>query len=194
MCRLRLDRFDGCDAYWERIPSPVVKVVSLSRATTADGISCSDAGSLQLSVSLPASSTYKINDFGVYFRVISGKLSDEVFPNIPLVGAVRGNEMTITLHWLDGAPSQQAPLDMSVEVFLISNSMNIGTSSTFVVKSGYLSRRSGGILRFRGRRRCSRWRLTLHSTRSPGSGWLSPNDSGRRRVNSGFGSHKKVFS
>jgi len=121
--------------YWERIPAPVVKVVRLSRGTTADGSFCGDAGTLQLAVSLPASSTYKVGDFAVYFRVVSGKLPDEIFPNIPLVGAVNGKEMSITLRWLDGAPSQQTPLDLSVEVFFISNSMNIGASTLFAVKS-----------------------------------------------------------
>lgn len=120
--------------YWEKVPAPVVEVIGVKRGTKAPGASCDDAGILSLAFSLPTSSTYKIDQFAVYFRVLQGRLPDEIFPDIPLVGRVQGGRMEMLLAWLDGHPSRQIPLDLKVEVFLVTNGLNIGPSTIFEVK------------------------------------------------------------
>lgn len=122
--------------YWERIPQPVIRISSIGRGSAKPGSSCADAGTIDLEISLPGNSTYSVSEFGVYFRVISGKLPDEIFPGIPLVGEVKDGKMRIFLAWLDGHPKNQFPLDIQVEAFLIANDMTIGAPTTFVVKAG----------------------------------------------------------
>lgn len=121
--------------YWEKVPAPVVRVSKVTRGTAKPGSSCDDAGTILLEISLPEESTYSIEEFGVYFRVLDGQLPDAIFPNIPLVGGYEDGKMTLLLAWLDGYPSQQIPLDLKVEAFLVTNGLDIGKSTTFRIKS-----------------------------------------------------------
>lgn len=120
-------------AYWEEVPAPVVKVVRVTRGTAAPGLTCEDAGTLTLELSLPSDSTYDIDEFGVYFRVIKGAQPDQIFPTHPLVGVVNGKTMTLLLPWLDGSPATQTSLGLSVEAFLVTNDMHIGNPTAFSV-------------------------------------------------------------
>jgi hypothetical protein len=122
--------------YWERVPQPVVKVTEIARGSAAPGSDCSDAGTISLEISLPASSTYSIADFAFYFRVQSGQLPDAIFPDVPLVGTVEGGKARLLLAWLDGHPSTQIPLDLKVELFLVTNDLSIGPSTFFEVQAG----------------------------------------------------------
>lgn len=122
--------------YWEKVPAPVISVTNITRGSTSPGSSCSDAGVINLEISLPESSTYKIDEFALYFRVVSGKLPDEIFPDVPLVGPIKDSKMTLLLAWLDGHPKYQFPLDLEIEAFLITNGLNIGPSTKFKVQSG----------------------------------------------------------
>ena len=122
--------------YWERVPQPIVKVIEITRGTTAPGSECSDAGTISLEISLPKSSTYSISEFAFYFRVQSGQLPDAIFPDAPLVGVIKDGKAQIFLAWLDGHPSTQLPLDLKVEMFLVTNDLKIGASTFFEVKDG----------------------------------------------------------
>jgi len=121
--------------YWEKVPAPVVRVISITRGSKAPGSDCGDAGVLELEISLPPESTYAIDEFGFYFRVVSGKEPDEIFPNVPLVGTVEGGKARLTLAWLDGRPQDQIPLNLEVEVFLVTNSLNVGPSTRFKIRA-----------------------------------------------------------
>jgi hypothetical protein len=121
--------------YWEKVPAPIVSVLKVTRGTTSPGSSCNDAGTITLEISLPEDSTYDIKEFGFYFRVISGKLPDEIFPDIPLIGEINNGKVNLFFAWLDGHPKYQFPLDLEIEVFLITNGLNIGKSSKFRVTS-----------------------------------------------------------
>ncbi|WP_163936992.1 hypothetical protein [Paraferrimonas sp. SM1919] len=123
-------------SYWEPVPAPVIKVISVTRGSTEPGTSCSDAGTLSLQISLPEQSTYSIEEFGFYFRLKSGTLPDAIFPDIPMVGVIEHGKSNILFAWLDGHPSQQIELDLEIEVFLVTNGLNVGPSSTFTVKTG----------------------------------------------------------
>lgn len=121
--------------YWEKVPSPVITVTNVTRGSTSPGSSCSDAGVINLEIALPEASTYSIDEFGVYFRVKSGKLPDQIFPDIPLVGMVEDGKMSMLLAWLDGHPQYQFPLDIEVEAFFVTNGLNVGPSTTFKIQS-----------------------------------------------------------
>ena len=122
--------------YWEKVPAPIIQVMNVTRGSKSPGSSCADAGVINLEISLPESSTYQIEEFGVYFRVLNGKLPDEIFPDIPLIGSIKDGKMSMLLAWLDGHPKYQFPLDLEIEATLVTNSLNIGPATKFRVKSG----------------------------------------------------------
>jgi hypothetical protein len=117
--------------YWEKVPTPVVEVSSITRGSAKPGSSCDDAGVILLEISLPKESSYSIEEFAIYFRVQEGQLPDAIFPDVPLIGEYKDGKMTLLLAWLDGHPSRQIPLDLKVEAFFVTNSLNIGESSIF---------------------------------------------------------------
>jgi len=120
--------------YWESVPTPIVKVSKISRASYKGGSSCNDAGLIELEVELPTTSTYEISEFGIYFRVLSGKEPDMIFPDVPIKGEIRGKTMIFLFPWLDMVPSKQYPLDLVVDATLITNGLNIGKSVTFKIQ------------------------------------------------------------
>jgi hypothetical protein len=117
--------------YWEKVPTPVVNVTKIKRGSAKPGSSCDDAGVILLDISLPKESTYSIEEFAVYLRVKEGQLPDAIFPDVPLTGEYKDGKMTLLLAWLDGHPSSQIPLDLKMEAFFVTNSLNIGESTTF---------------------------------------------------------------
>ena len=116
------------------IPAPVVRVTNVPRGSISAGASCGDAGTVTLSISLPATSKYKVEQFGVYFRVVEGIPPDEIFSNRPVKGDVAGGRMDLLFPWLDGAPSGQKPLNLKVEAFFVTDSLDVGPSTVFEVK------------------------------------------------------------
>ena len=119
--------------FYSSVPAPVVKVVSVTRATSDTGMTCDDAGILVLSVSLPEGSLLPLGKFGVYFRVLRGESPDRIFPDIPLSDEVQDGEMRIMLAWLHGE-AQNQPIWLEVEAFLVGSDLSIGPSTVFWVK------------------------------------------------------------
>jgi hypothetical protein len=121
---------------WEPIPAPIVEVTRLTRGdfsgTAGD---CSDIGWLVLDFSLPSGSGYRIEDFGVYFRVKRGVVpSVDMFRDAPLAGDIENGKLRIALYWEDDDRSEQAPLDLDVETFLVAPDLSIGASTVLTVK------------------------------------------------------------
>lgn len=121
--------------YWEKVPRAIVEVKTVRRGSGSIGHSCDDFGIIVLEVSLPETSSYDIREFGVYTRVIGGVDPDEIFPAIPLVGFVEEGKALLHFVWLDGAPGHLRPLDMNVELFLLTNGLDIGPSTFFQINS-----------------------------------------------------------
>jgi len=121
--------------YWESVPAPVVKVSKITRGSTGAGHSCSDAGTITLEVTLPKESTYSLEEFGVYFRVLSGKEPDLIFPDIPLTGQIKDDKATFFFAWLDGHPSKQISMNLEVDALFVTNSLNIGKSTRFNISA-----------------------------------------------------------
>ena len=105
--------------------------MEVRRGTGDLGYLCSDVGMIALEVSLPENSSYEIENFGIYTRVIGGVDPGEIFPAIPLVGFVENGKTQLYFHWLDAAPAHLTPLDMNVELFLVTDGLDIGPS-TFI--------------------------------------------------------------
>ncbi len=120
--------------YWESVPKPIVTVAKISRASYQPGNSCNDAGLIELEVALPSSSTYRITEFGIYFRVLSGKAPDLIFPDMPVKGRIVGNKMFLLFPWLDSVPSKQYPLDLTLDATFITNGLNLGQSNIFKIQ------------------------------------------------------------
>lgn len=119
--------------YWEKVPAGIVKVVELERGTRSTGYSCDDVGRIVLEVSLPANSSYSISEFGFYTRVTGGADPEEIFPTLPVSGFVEESKVILIFPWFDGAPKDQNPLDMTVELILVTNDLSIGPSTFFEV-------------------------------------------------------------
>jgi hypothetical protein len=128
----RLDRAAEGD-FWEPIPAPLVEIVRVRRGTTDIGDECGDAGVVELNGSLPATSTYDILEFGIYFRVIGGSGPEYVFPSVPLDPNFDGENGRIVLGWTEGHPESQIPIDFEAEAFLVTNDLSIGPSVRFTV-------------------------------------------------------------
>ena len=121
--------------FWEKVPAPAVRVVGITRGRSDDGSSCEDAGTVSFEISLPEESTYTIDEFAFYFRVSGRQEPDEIFPSVPVLGVVEGRAARVSFAWLDGHPARQSPLDMTVEVFLVTNDLTIGPSTVFRVRA-----------------------------------------------------------
>jgi hypothetical protein len=120
--------------YWESAPAPIVSITKIIRASYKSGEPCSDAGLILMSVTLPDDSSYRIEEFGVYFRVQTGLTPDLIFPDTPVKGRIEGKKMILLFPWLDARPSKQYPLDLAVEATLVTNGLNIGKPTVFYIK------------------------------------------------------------
>ena len=121
--------------YWEPVPTPIVEVISVERGKEPAGSSCDDAGVIVLGVTLPDTSSYDIGEFGFYVRHLKGDMPDAIFPSVPLAGMREGDRVEMLFAWLDGAPTQQISLDLEVEVFLVTNGLDIGKSTIVKIQA-----------------------------------------------------------
>lgn len=116
-----------------RLPSPTVSGIRVKRGTVSSGSSCDDAGILTLDLLWPKSSIYKLNEVGFYFRVLSGRQPDQIFPLEPISGKVVGQRAEFSFVWLDGPASHHKPLRLDVEVFAVNKGLQIGAVRRFRV-------------------------------------------------------------
>lgn len=119
---------------WAAHPvAPEVVSAKVSRGTGSDGVSCADAGNLRVTLRLPKSTPFQFDEIGFYFRVVSGEniLAGHALPfRASMMGKRTGS---FTFYWLDGAPSQQEPLDLVIEVFAVTHWLEIGPPTRFAI-------------------------------------------------------------
>jgi hypothetical protein len=120
--------------YWEKIPLPVVETIKINRASYEGNSSCIDTGDLSFHVKLPVTSTYDLDEFGVYLQVIDGDMPDTIFPSIPIIGSVDNESMSLTFPWLDHHPSKQIPLNLTVEIRFVTNDLSLGVATRFKIE------------------------------------------------------------
>jgi hypothetical protein len=123
--------------YWETVPTPVVGNVKINRATYKGSSSCKDTGDLTIVVKLPSSSTYDLDEFGVYIQVIDGDMPDTIFPDFPIMDntiETKEGYYSLTFPWIDHHPSEQVPLNLTIEVRFLTNELNLGAATTFKIE------------------------------------------------------------
>lgn len=121
--------------YWEKVPKPVVRITEISRGKEVLVTSCDDIGVIRMAVSLPGTSTYAIEEFGIYFRAKSGRDSYNIIPDTPLAADVVDGVAKVQFVWVDGLHSTQQAIDLEIEVFLVSHGLNIGPATTITMRS-----------------------------------------------------------
>jgi hypothetical protein len=115
---------------------PVLTLVSasVSRGSGNDGSSCDDAGTARITITLPPDSPYFIDELGFYVRTIAGE--PVVSADLPMTAlGVDPRTGTLMLHWLDGAPSEQRPLDLDLEVSALTHDLALGPPLRFRVRA-----------------------------------------------------------
>lgn len=90
---------------------------------------------MALSITLPPTSSYRLDQFGIYFRVVDPAWQRKIFPITPLVGTEKDGKIEVYFIWPDGSPSEQKPLELKVEAFFVTNGLDIGPSTVFEVKA-----------------------------------------------------------
>lgn len=119
----------------ERVPAPVVEVTGVRRATNS-GNSCDYLGWITLSVSLPASSGYNLEQFGIFFRVVDGSFPDGGTFDRAQRPPVADGRISLLFPWSELPSSRQGLLRirLKVEAFLVTDDLSIGPSTIFEVK------------------------------------------------------------
>ena len=117
------------------LPAPKPRLIGVRRGMVAAGSSCDDAGLLSVELEWPAASEYELSEVGFYFRPATRKSDPGILPAKPIIGTIKGRRMRFLFPWLDGDPSQQAPLDLEIEVFAVNRGLQIGPSARFKVKA-----------------------------------------------------------
>jgi len=120
--------------FWELVPKPNVDLSGLTRGTGKRGSSCSDFGIIEINVSLPEVSSYQISDFGVYVRIVDGTQPDLIFPDTPMTGRIENGVMKLVFPWLEPQNVELIPLNLTLDIFLVSHRLNVGKSTRLVVK------------------------------------------------------------
>lgn len=104
-----------------KLATPIVKVEGILRGNWSLFNSCSDAGIVTISVTVPKDLKVSIKDYGVHFRVISGIDGDEIIPDQVMdTNDFVDNYKTFSFPWLDGDDIFQEPIHLKVEVTLVS--------------------------------------------------------------------------
>jgi hypothetical protein len=117
------------------LPLPSVQVIGLQRGIASDGFSCDDAGTLKIRLTWPRNGIYKPSDVGFYFRVISGRTPDQIFPLHPIAPR-QWNDYTaeVAFHWLDGHPSEHGALNFRLEVIPVNKGLELGPAAVVDIR------------------------------------------------------------
>lgn len=121
-------------SYDQELPVLIVKEVEVVREYRG-GFSCDDTSFLIVKMEIPQDSSYNFDDFGVYFRTVSGEdiLGISTHPFTPL--SMEGKVGVFKLVWFEKDPGNRKPLDIVIEAFVISHHLDLGASVKFGVKS-----------------------------------------------------------
>src|SRR5690606_23628060 len=93
---------------------PEVEDVSFTRGL-AGGASCDQLGFLTIKLRWPRG-PHDLEDVGFEYRVVNGEAPEDLLPEGLVVAPVRGRRTEHQLTWNDGAPGEQRPLRLLLEV------------------------------------------------------------------------------
>jgi len=119
----------------ERLPAFDVSLKDVRRAPGRDAMPCGQYGSITVQIDWPASSLYRLDEVGFYFRVVNSTNAVDIFGAGPVVGKIKENSMMLFFVFDDEEPKTRKPWDLTVEVFAVNAMMEIGPSTRFQLKS-----------------------------------------------------------
>ena len=116
------------------IPAPVVEVTEIVRGIGPGHASCDDTGLLSMAVEWPRGK-YKLREVGFEFKVVSGVPPYAIFPEGPMQAPASGRNSEFLFMWREGAPAQQKPIDLQVEVRAVTRDNQRGPPTRIVVRA-----------------------------------------------------------
>lgn len=116
------------------LPVLILDSVKLSRGKGGDGVSCSDAGRIEVALRLPDNSPYSFEELGVYLRVLNADAPwGQAYPLQPVRAS--GRSAVFLLAWVDDSPRHQKPLDLEMEAFVLTHNLALGSPVRFHAQS-----------------------------------------------------------
>ena len=122
------------DAVSGEVPAPIAVVTDIVRGIGPKHASCDDTGLLSVTVEWPRGK-YKLRDVGFEFKVVSGSSTYAIFPEGPLQAPFRGRDSDFLFMWREGGPTQQAAIDLQVEVRAVTRDNQRGPPTRIVVRA-----------------------------------------------------------
>ena len=116
------------------IPAPVVAVTEIVRGIGPKHSNCDDTGLLSVAVEWPRGK-HKLREVGFEFKVISGNPAYAIFPEGPVQAPIEGRTSDFLFMWQEGAPAQQKPIDLHVEVRAVTRDNQRGPPTRIVVRA-----------------------------------------------------------
>ena len=116
------------------LPAPVAVVTEIVRGIGPKHSTCDDTGLLSVEIEWPRGK-YKLRDLGFEFKVVSGTTAYAIFPDNPIQAPIDGRRGDFLFMWQEGAPSQQQPIDLQVEVRAVTRDNLRGPPARIVVRA-----------------------------------------------------------
>ena len=121
-----------------KVPTPIVKIISVRRATSSVVGSCDMFTFVELEVSVPPSSAFSLADLGFVFRAEPGKPQDPyiAFPNFPVISLVTTSSSKVSrfrFGLTDSPANWSKPFRLAIDVLAINNGLQIGDSAKIVI-------------------------------------------------------------
>lgn len=117
------------------LPAPVAVVTGIVRGIGPQHSTCDDTGLLSIEIDWPRGK-HKLRDLGFEFKVVSGTTAYTIFPDSPIQAPINGRRGDFLFMWQEGAPSQQQPIDLQVEVRAVTRDNLRGPPARIVVRAG----------------------------------------------------------
>lgn len=119
----------------ERVPAFKVSLKDVRRSPGENAMPCGVYGSITVQIDWPASSLYRLEEVGFYFRIVGSANVQDIFGDGPVIGKIQGNFMRLFFVFPDEEPDKRNPWDLTVEAFAVNSHMEIGPATQFRLKS-----------------------------------------------------------
>ena len=116
------------------LPEPVVVVTEIVRGIGPKHSSCDDTGLLTLMVEWPRGK-HKLRDIGFEFKVVAGQTPYPIFPEGPMQAPSNGRKSDFLFMWREGAPAQQKPIELQVEVRAVARDNQRGPPARILIRA-----------------------------------------------------------
>jgi len=120
------------------LPAPSATVTEIVRGIGANHASCDDTGLLTVVVEWPRG-RYKLREVGFEFSVAAATgpaaPGAAIFPQGPVQGRINGRNGEFLFLWRDGAPAQQAFIDLQVDVRAVTAQGQRGPPTRLLVRA-----------------------------------------------------------